>query len=248
MFAMFHENLSGDITPGSVARALRAGASHSYQFVMDQEPMIFDWQATASIGESAEYSPTMMANRTLTALTSAAFHEAVLNWDVTPTVTATRPGETSHRQTGVLTSSSADSPVKIYPWPETGPVLGAAAAGCSGSLLASCANCGHDGRSLKMSPDFYLRTTDVISRSSSTRWANAGSVVSPGRFWMRDTSESRNAAAACSLSAVLLPEVPSRYWLSAKAARGILRRQQRRGKPMPPSLLAALTWLVGSET
>jgi hypothetical protein len=34
--------------------------------------------------------------------------------------------------------------------------------------------------------------------------------------------------------------VPARYSLSARAARGILRRAEKRGRTLPPHLLAAL--------
>jgi hypothetical protein len=35
-------------------------------------------------------------------------------------------------------------------------------------------------------------------------------------------------------------DVPQRYYLSAKACRGILRRADNRGKTLPPKLLQAL--------
>jgi hypothetical protein len=48
-------------------------------------------------------------------------------------------------------------------------------------------------------------------------------------------------AAVCSLSDVLeTGAVPQRYFLSATACKGILRRAEKRGKALPPSLAAAL--------
>jgi hypothetical protein len=50
------------------------------------------------------------------------------------------------------------------------------------------------------------------------------------------------------LSAVLqTAPVPRRYWLSAKAAAGILRRAAKRGKELPPRLMAALEGLASSS-
>jgi hypothetical protein len=64
----------------------------------------------------------------------------------------------------------------------------------------------------------------------------------------RKTAESRNAAAACSLSQVLQDEASSKFYLSAKAAAGILRRAQRRGKQLPAHLAAALESVAGAQT
>jgi hypothetical protein len=40
--------------------------------------------------------------------------------------------------------------------------------------------------------------------------------------------------------------VPPRYWLSARAAAGILRRAERRGKELPLALQQALTALAST--
>jgi hypothetical protein len=51
-----------------------------------------------------------------------------------------------------------------------------------------------------------------------------------------------SAAAVCSLSDVLeIGELPQRYFLSATACKGILRRAEKRGKELPPQLQDALT-------
>jgi len=56
-----------------------------------------------------------------------------------------------------------------------------------------------------------------------------------------NTSEWPKDAVVCSLSDVLeTGEVPQRYFLSPKAAKGILRRAEARGKSLVPSLRAAL--------
>lgn len=147
----------------------------------------------------------------------------------------------------VLTSSTAGSRARTSAWPVSGPVLGESAAVSGLSSTGCCANCGHDGQLLRMSSDSYPAIKDVTSGLSLKAWKNSGSVVSPGRYWTRKTSESRNAAAACSLSQVLQDEPASKYSLSAKAAAGILRRAERRGKTLPPALASALSALAEQQ-
>jgi hypothetical protein len=51
----------------------------------------------------------------------------------------------------------------------------------------------------------------------------------------------RNGVGECSLSRVLeTGELPQRFYLSAKACAGILRRATKRGKALPPMLEQAL--------
>lgn len=60
-------------------------------------------------------------------------------------------------------------------------------------------------------------------------------------------SLSRNGDAVCGLSDILeTGDVPQRYFLSAKACRGILRRAEKRGKALPPPLQCALAAVAGS--
>lgn len=56
-----------------------------------------------------------------------------------------------------------------------------------------------------------------------------------------------NDASVCSLSQILLADVPSKYFLSAKACRGILRRAEKRGKALPEHLAHALKAVADSE-
>lgn len=62
-----------------------------------------------------------------------------------------------------------------------------------------------------------------------------------GGFSTLNTSDSPNDASACSLSQVLetMP-IPQRYFLSAEACAGILRRAAKRGKTLPEHLQRAL--------
>lgn len=63
-----------------------------------------------------------------------------------------------------------------------------------------------------------------------------------GAFSMLNISAWPNGANVCSLSQVLeTGPIPQKYYLSAKACRGILRRAEKRGKELPPQLKLALT-------
>ena len=62
---------------------------------------------------------------------------------------------------------------------------------------------------------------------------------------MRNFSESPKDAAVSSLSQILLGTVPQKYYLSAKACRGILRRSAERGKTLPPQLESAVRMQAG---
>jgi hypothetical protein len=70
---------------------------------------------------------------------------------------------------------------------------------------------------------------------------------SPTGFWTLSTSEFHSGAVASSLSDILdTGDVPQRFYLSATACKGILRRAEKRGKTLPRSLAAALL-AAGSE-
>jgi hypothetical protein len=60
-------------------------------------------------------------------------------------------------------------------------------------------------------------------------------------FLTLSTSEWPNAAAVCSLSDTLeTGDLPQRFFLSATACAGILRRAEKRGKQLPQQLKQAL--------
>ena len=61
---------------------------------------------------------------------------------------------------------------------------------------------------------------------------------------MLNTGESPNAAAESTLSQILEANVPEKYYLSARACEGILRRAERRGKELPPMLKEALEQVI----
>ena len=73
---------------------------------------------------------------------------------------------------------------------------------------------------------------------------------SSGLLWTRNSSLWRSGASVCSLSQILeTGTVDRRYYLSAKACRGILRRAEKRGKleTLPEALRLALEAVAGSE-
>jgi len=71
---------------------------------------------------------------------------------------------------------------------------------------------------------------------------------SPTGFWTLNTSEfnhilgpSLRDEGVCSLSDILeTGDLPQRFFLSAKACKGILRRAEKRGKELPTQLRRAL--------
>ena len=84
----------------------------------------------------------------------------------------------------------------------------------------------------------YLQTGNGQTRE----WLNAKNVKSHGAFSTLNIGECPNADVASSLSRILQPmtDVPEKYYLSAKACLGILRRAKERGKELPEELRIAL--------
>ena len=112
-------------------------------------------------------------------------------------------------------------------------------------LLQSIGPRGWFGRT---SPASCQATEDGTLVPSSGSWASSG-MGSHTAFWTLNTSEWPSAAAVCSLSDVLeTGEVPRRYFLSAKACAGILRRAEKRGRALPPPLLVALKAVAEAGT
>jgi len=66
--------------------------------------------------------------------------------------------------------------------------------------------------------------------------------------WTALDGLSLNDAGVCSLSDILeTGDVPQRFYLSAKACAGIIRRADKRGKELPPQLARALQAVAGLE-
>lgn len=116
------------------------------------------------------------------------------------------------------------------------------------STSAWLAHLARDGSSGKTSLASCHQDRDGTLVPSSGRWLRAG-MASPGGCWTLNMCEWTvtltpypNDGSVCSLSDVLEETqlVPQRFYLSRKACEGILRRAERRGKELPPMLLAAL--------
>jgi len=139
-----------------------------------------------------------------------------------------------------LMSSAEDFPARMYRWLDDVLDWLEREAACGGNSIESLANCFPAGFVSKTSPDFCRATADGTLEPSLGRWQNWG-MGSPTAFLTLSGSEFHSGAVACSLSDVLeAGDVPPKYFLSAKACRGILRRAEMRGRQLPPALLAAL--------
>ena len=103
-----------------------------------------------------------------------------------------------------------------------------------------------------MSPASCRVTEDGILEPSSGGWSNSG-MGGPTERWTLNMYEwnhtlvpSHSDGGVCSLSDILEDgRVPQRYYLSAKACRGILRRAEKRGKELPFNLELALREVAG---
>ncbi len=66
-----------------------------------------------------------------------------------------------------------------------------------------------------------------------------------GVYWTRSFGACPSVAVESRLSQILEAEAPRKYYLSAKACRGVLRRARERGKELPPLLKAVLERQAG---
>ena len=114
---------------------------------------------------------------------------------------------------------------------------------------------GPDGWFGRTSPESCPATKEGILEPSSGCWANSG-MGSPTGFLTLNMSEwtaldglSLSDDGVCSLSDILeTGDVPQRFYLTERACRGILRRAEKRGKSLPPSLRAALEAVASEPT
>jgi len=118
------------------------------------------------------------------------------------------------------------------------------ATSCSPTLPLLAA-IGPDGWSGRTSPASCPPIEDGILAPSSEGWQSAG-MGSPTGFLALNTSDWPSDGSACSLSAILeTGDVPQRFYLSARACAGILRRAEKRGKALPSALKMALETVAG---
>lgn len=147
-----------------------------------------------------------------------------------------------------LTSSAEGSRARTLALPDAGQGFLAPDPASGGSLTESLARYGPPGFSSRMFPDSLVPTGETILRSSSQRWESAG-MGTPTEYWTQDISESPRDAVESTLSDILVDAatIPQRYYLSPKAAAGILRRAESRGKELPEVLETALRFLAAEH-
>src|SRR3970040_22742 len=138
------------------------------------------------------------------------------------------------------------APDRIYRLPDDALVLLESGADYGSSLQELLTNLSRDGLSLRTSPVFYPLKKDGTLPSSFDGWSSGGMAFAGG-FLTLNTSDWPSAAAVCSLSQVLEADAPRKYYLSPKACQGILRRAEKRGKLLPPSLQASLEQVAQQE-
>jgi hypothetical protein len=137
------------------------------------------------------------------------------------------------------TCSAEGSPARTSASPGSEPGSPGLDRGSSSSSPASPTLFDPSGCSLRTYPDCSPLTMVGTSGSYWRRWPSSGT-ASRGECSIHATSESPNVAVECSLSDVLETTVSPRYVLSAKAARGVLRRASARGRRLPFGLQMAL--------
>ena len=152
-------------------------------------------------------------------------------------------------QTSLLSTSSAvDSPARTLVLQATERDLLASVQDYGTSSIVSLVRSCHAGFSSRTSLACYPATEGEILPSSFQGWRSSG-MGGPTGFWTANTSEFHRDADVCSLSDVLETPGPhlERYTLSARACQGILRRAEKRGRQLPPSLHRALQTRVDLE-
>ena len=107
-------------------------------------------------------------------------------------------------------------------------------------ILQLLADIGPNGWSGRTSPAFCPPLMDGTLAPSLEGWQSAGMGSHTGCLTL-NISEWPKDANVCSLSQILeTGDVPPRFYLSATACAGILRRAEKRGKVLPPALHQAL--------
>ena len=165
------------------------------------------------------------------------------------------------------TCSSGGRLARTSPLPENGWDLTVSAASSLSTLFDFALKLERGGYCGKMSPrlyqampektsqDLFLSSAAGTSPCQVTAGGSQGSspelpVISvyAGEYLTLNTPEfpnfqgrSRSEGSVSSLSDILVVgNIPPKYYLTVKCAEGILRRAERRGKPLPPVLKAAL--------
>src|SRR5262245_31896993 len=139
-----------------------------------------------------------------------------------------------------LTFSWEEPPANPSPSPVCGADWTTTVVSWPSNFAALLSAHGPDGWSGRTSLASCQKTEEGILVPSSGRWSNSG-MGSPTECLTLKTLEFHSVAVASSLSDILeTGDVPQRFYLSATACRGILRRAEKRGKELPAQLQQAL--------
>ena len=141
--------------------------------------------------------------------------------------------------------------------PEGGPALATQSQGIALAWMTHAQDCGGtscDSWLRHVPPGFSARTclgftpsTEAATSPSCGGTSHNSAIGGPSGFWTLNSPESPSDAVASSLSDILETGAHlSRYCLSPKAARGILRRAEKRGRVLPEALQGALEALARS--
>jgi len=146
-----------------------------------------------------------------------------------------------------LTFLSEEPPARISPSRDFARELLESEATSHSSFYAWLHERSRGGSFGRMSPVSCHLTKDGRLEPSSEGWQNSGMGSHTG-FLTLNTSVWPSDGRVCSLSDILeTGDVPQRFFLSAKACTGILRRAGKRGKELPPQLAHALKAVADSE-
>ena len=116
------------------------------------------------------------------------------------------------------------------------------------NILGWLTDCGPSGWFGRTSPGSCRQAEDGTLEPSSEGWSSSG-MGSPTEFLTLNILEWPSDAAVSSLSDTLeTGDLPPRFFLSATACKGILRRAEARGRELPPLLLAALETAAGDNS
>ena len=144
--------------------------------------------------------------------------------------------------------SLVERPANPSPSPGSARALTIRVATWPSSIWALLNDIGPAGWCGRTCPVSCRAAEDGILVPSSEGWLNSG-MGGPTESWTLNTSEHAcspepfpSAGDVCSLSDILeTGDLPTRYYLTAKACSGILRRAGKRGKALPTMLLGALS-------
>ena len=110
---------------------------------------------------------------------------------------------------------------------------------CSSGLWSWFALNAHDGSSWKTSLAYSRQTGEKPLSRLSTKLKKSG-IWAAGRRLTRSTSASPRVGKESSLSEVLEPTVPISSLLTAANCAGIIRREEKNGREVPPKMRQAL--------